>query len=306
MEDSVPVKIDRNKPDPYDLYLRLSAPPQPGALLGSIDAGEVHNALVSEFKAPRVCSLGIANLRRNVIKAFGGEALQLSSQTYYCAIHVVRGGVKQVHTLRHIHKQPNHTIPTSGRPPHPQTAESHHTHKYPLPTKYRIHAQDFIAIAKPSKMITTGCGAKLMIEILPQVRTRCAPAVKWAMDQSKASEEGPLIYFERVSARSQGETYQAVSTPLQKGLYDLCDTYGIAMPYRNGVQFDKAKTYFGFHNEVFLFPFFFCAPPPSPTLSTHHTPPPHAAPEERLRGRLQHQPQGHPADQAEPPRDDLR
>uniref|UniRef100_A0A7S3WZC2 Uncharacterized protein n=2 Tax=Emiliania huxleyi TaxID=2903 RepID=A0A7S3WZC2_EMIHU len=205
VEDTVPVKIDRNKPDPYDLYLRLSAPPQPGALLGSIDAGEVHNALVSEFKAPRVCSLGIANLRKNVIKAFGGEALQLSSQTYYCEIHVARGGVKQ----------------------------------------------DPIAIAKPpSKMITTGCGAKLMVEILPQIRARCAPAVKWAMDQSKASEEGTLIYFERVSARSQGETYQAVSTPLQKGLYDLCDTYGIAMPYRNGVQFDKAKTYFGFHNEL--------------------------------------------------------
>ena len=292
MEDSVPVKIDRNKPDPYDLYLRLSAPPQPGALLESIDAGEVHNALVSEFKVPRVCSLGIANLRKNVIKAFGGEALQLSSQTYYCEIHVARGGVKQVRPYP---------------PPHPQTAESHHTHKWPNPSpthKVPNPAQDHIAIEKPSKMITTGCGAKLMVEILPQVRTRCAPAVKWAMDQSKASEEGTLIYFERVAARSQGETYQSVSTSLQKGLYDLCDTYGIAMAYRNGVQFDKTKTYFGFHNEVFLFPFFFCAP--SSTLSTHRTPPPHAAPEERLRGRFQHQPQGHPADQAEPPRDDLR
>ena len=78
-------------------------------------------------------------------------------------------------------------------------------------------------------MITTGYGAKLMVEILPQIRTRCAPAVRWAMDQSKASEEGTLIYFERVAARSQGETYQSVSTSLQKGLYDLCDTYGIAM-----------------------------------------------------------------------------
>ena len=259
MEDSVPVKIDRNKPDPYDLYLRLSAPPQPGALLESIDAGEVHNALVSEFKVPRICSLGIANLRKSVIKAFGGEALQLSSQTYYCEIHVARGGVKQVRPYP---------------PPHPQTAESHHTHKWPNPSpthKVPNPAQDHIAIEKPSKMITTGCGAKLMVEILPQIRTRCAPAVKWAMDQSKASEEGTLIYFERVVARSQGETYQSVSTPLQKGLYDLCDTYGIAMAYRNGVQFDKTKTYFGFHSEIFLFPcFFFCALPSQ--LTTHPTP----------------------------------
>ena len=70
-------------------------------------------------------------------------------------------------------------------------------------------------------MITTGCGAKLMVEILPQIRARCVPAVKWAMDQSKASEEGTLIYFERVSAPGQGETYQIVSESLQKGLYDL-------------------------------------------------------------------------------------
>ena len=111
-------------------------------------------------------------------------------------------------------------------------------------------------------MITTGCGAKLMVEILPQIRTRCAPAVKWAMDQSKSSEEGTLIYFERVSVPGRGETYQSASEFLQKGLYDLCDTYGIAMAYRNGVQFDKTKTYFGFHNEV---SFSALSPPPLPS-----------------------------------------
>jgi len=119
VDDSVPVKIDRNKPDPYDLHLRLSALPQPGALLGTIDEGEVHNTLVREFKVPRGCSLGITNLRKNVIKAFGGEALQLSSQTYYVEIHVVRGGIKQERPYS----------PFTNTPPHPQTAGSHHTHK---------------------------------------------------------------------------------------------------------------------------------------------------------------------------------
>ena len=152
-------------------------------------------------------------------------------------------------------------------------------------------------------MITTGYGAKLMVEILPQIRARCVPAVKWAMDQSKSSEEGTLIHFERVSAPGRGETYNSVSEFLQKGLYALCDTYGIAMAHRNGVQFDRTKTYFGFHREVFLFPyFFFCAIPSQLTTP----PPPHAGTEERIRGRLQHQPQGHPTDQAEPKRDDLR
>ena len=37
-------------------------------------------------------------------------------------------------------------------------------------------------------MITTGYGAKLMVEILPQIRGAYAPAVRWAMDQSKSSE----------------------------------------------------------------------------------------------------------------------
>ena len=55
------------------------------------------------------------------------------------------------------------------------------------------------------------------------------------------------------------EVSALVCTSLQKGLYDLCDTYGIAMAYRNGVQFDKTKTYFGFHREVFLFPISFSA-----------------------------------------------
>ena len=121
MDDSVPVKIDRNKPDPYDIHLRLSGPPQPAALLGTIDVGEVHNTIVREFKVPRGCSLGIANLRKSVIKAFGGEAQQLSSQTYYVEIHVVRGGIKQ--------ERPYSPPTKTFTPPHPQTAESHHTHK---------------------------------------------------------------------------------------------------------------------------------------------------------------------------------
>ena len=108
-------------------------------------------------------------------------------------------------------------------------------------------------------MITTGCGAKLMVEILPQIRARCAPAVKWAMDQSKSSEEGTLMYLERVTAPGRGETYQSVSESLNKGLYVLCEKYGIAMAYRNGVQLDRTKTYFGFHSEVFLFPISFSA-----------------------------------------------
>ena len=118
-------------------------------------------------------------------------------------------------------------------------------------------------------MITTGYGAKLMVEILPQIRGAYAPAVRWAMDQSKSSEEGTLMYFDRVSAPGRGETYQSVSESLNKGLYVLCENYGIAMAYRNGVQLDKTKTYFGFHSEVFLSPYFsFCAIP----LPTHHTP----------------------------------
>ena len=117
----VPVKIDRNKPDPDDICLRLSAPPQPLALLGTVDEGEVHNTIMREFKVPNGCSLEIVNLRKSVIKAFGGEALQLSSQTYYVEIHAARGGTKQ----EHPYPSPTKTL----TPPHPQTAEPYHTHK---------------------------------------------------------------------------------------------------------------------------------------------------------------------------------
>ena len=94
------------------------------------------------------------------------------------------------------------------------------------------------------------------------------------MDQSKASEEGKLMFFERATAPGRGETYQSASDFLQKGLYDLCETYDIAMAYRNGVQLDRTKTYFGFHTEVFLFPYpslSSSAPYPS-QLTTHPTP----------------------------------
>jgi len=96
-DDLVPVKIDRNKPDPEDICLRLSAPPQPLALLGTVDEDEVHASIKSEFKVPDGCSLKILNLRRGMIKAFGGEALQLNSQTYYAEICAARGETKQEH-----------------------------------------------------------------------------------------------------------------------------------------------------------------------------------------------------------------
>ena len=67
------------------------------------------------------CSLGVVNLRKSVINLFGGEALQLSSQTYYVEIHAVRGGIKQ----EHPYSSPTKTL----NPPHPQTAEPYHTHK---------------------------------------------------------------------------------------------------------------------------------------------------------------------------------
>ena len=67
------------------------------------------------------------------------------------------------------------------------------------------------------------------------------------MDQSKSSEEGKLMFFERVTAPGRGESYKSVSEYLQKGLYALCEIYDIAMAYRNGVQLGRTKTYFGFH-----------------------------------------------------------
>ena len=59
--------------------------------------------------------------------------------------------------------------------------------------------------------------------------------------------------FERLTPPAQGETYRSVSESLQTGLRHLSDLYGIGMPYRNGVQFDKKSTYFGFNTEAILF-----------------------------------------------------
>ena len=75
LEDLVPVKIDLNKLDPQDICLRLTALPQALALLGTVDENEVHSTIQGHFKVPAGCSLKISNLRKGVVKAFGGQAL---------------------------------------------------------------------------------------------------------------------------------------------------------------------------------------------------------------------------------------
>ena len=62
------------------------------------------------------------------------------------------------------------------------------------------------------------------------------------MDKSKSTEEGKLMFMERLSPPAQSETYKSVSEQLQQGLYDLCDNYHIAMPYRNGACSSTGRT----------------------------------------------------------------
>ena len=96
-------------------------------------------------------------------------------------------------------------------------------------------------------------GAKLEVEIISQIRGRHSPAVRWSLDKSMSTEEGKLMVMKRLSPPAQGETYKSVSDQLQLGLRHLCGLYDIGMPYRNGVQFDKTRTYFGFHTEAIFF-----------------------------------------------------
>lgn len=93
--DVVPVKIDLHKLDREDVSLRFSAPPQALALLGTVDEDEVIAAIKRELEVPNGCSLKILGLRRSMVKALGGEALQLSSKTFYAEVCAVRGASKQ-------------------------------------------------------------------------------------------------------------------------------------------------------------------------------------------------------------------
>ena len=124
----IPVKIDLNKLDREDVSLRLSAPPQALALLGTVDEDEVSAAIKRELKVPDGCSLKILGLRRSMVKALGGEALQLSSKTFYAEVCAVRGASKQELSpppLTHTSHTNSDSPPSLTSHPSPPTPHPH-------------------------------------------------------------------------------------------------------------------------------------------------------------------------------------
>ena len=77
-------------------HQRIIAPPQSNVLLATINVDEVKHAIAHAYKVPDFMTLNFIDVRQVKVKALGGEALQISSQTYYVEVYAAWNGKKMV------------------------------------------------------------------------------------------------------------------------------------------------------------------------------------------------------------------